>query len=965
MKTSHNTSASVLRSALVAAVWFAAVTVPAASLVLTSDQPTPGTFDVYNFLGADSDTANINGGADQQTYVAYDRPTQGQTFTTPAGSGTFLITDIWIRHAGYTNVAPGNGTWWNLANGAQYTVRVTDPSSNGTPGFVVTSESYTATGTENAGAQWTGGNNSLGDDVWLHFTLVTPVALTPGKKYGIDLTASVQGGGNYLEWLGVNSDVLSGGEAYTGTAAHTPGTTVTTNVGDRVFLVQLGHTVPAVPPQLTSALRFVPAGQSVNVQAIIPTVANSEGPATLVLTNNNPGVISLPGGASTLTLDFATGATNRQDFAVQVLTEGVGVISVVPNSSFTEASISVGTPILASESFEYDSATEPYLEQANRGIGFSGPWSQPTFGDVIVSGLTYGSNPSFVTSSNAAAVAGVGNEAFRPLEGTYGGVGGGTVYVGFLVQAPGGVSDWGGFSLFQGTTSENLFIGTVLSQSPNDTWGFLQGGNARMNFPGSVAPGPQTDLLICRIDFPTTNGGMAFVSCYVNPPLNSNEPYTPTGSGFVNNFTFDFIRLGTSDSLVFDEIRLGTHWTNVMKFTGPAQPLPPPTPTLSGPARFAPVGKDTPVTVAIPASAPWPLVMTITNDNPDAFSISPTNPALTTLTFGVGSTNVQAFNIHVSGAGTATLSVLSNSTVNTASISFASQVSASESFQYEAGTDNLPGQIGGSGFDINTWTGGGSVISPGMTYPDLVTSSNHARIVGPALGGTGNGSRSFYLSSGDYGGVGGGTVWVGFLIRGAFPETPQTAGVQLGGLFMGLDTYQPNNGKWGFTGPGMGETGFANSVTPSANTDLLVYRLDFPSVAGELVTVTLYANPPAGPNPPAAPTGVASANLFTFNSVSLNTDFSMDFDEVRIGGSWSEVVPTTVVPAPELSVQRSGNQIQIAWPASATGFTLQSSTSLTGTWGPANLTETTQGDQRVATDTTTGDTKFYRLQQQQ
>ncbi len=939
-----------------------ALSVSAATLVLTADNPIPGANDVYNFAGADNDVENVNAGADQQTYVAYDRPTQGQTFTTPTGSGTFLISDIWIRHCGYTNLI-SNGTWWNLASGAIYTIRVTDPSKMGQTGFALSSETYTATGTENAGVQWTGGNNSLGDDMWLHFTLATPVSLAAGTKYGIDLTATAAGGGNYFEWFGTtNSSALTGGEAYTGSAAHVPGTTVTTNAGDRVFLVQLGHTIPAVPPQLTAPLRFVPVGQTVQVTATIPSIANADNPATLVLTNNNPSLMSLPGGASTITLNFAAGATNVQTFAVQVLADGIGTISVVTNASFTDASISIGTPILAQEQFEYDANVQLYVDGANGGTGFSGAWSQPTSADVISAGLTYGTNPSLVTSSNAATVSGTGNEAFRALPGTFGGAGGGTVYVGFLIQAPSGLSDWAGVSLFNGPSSEALFMGTVLSLSANDTWGFLQGGINQMNFAGSVTPGAQVDFLVYRIDFPSTNGGQALVSFYANPPMNNNEPYSPTGSGYVNNFTFDRIRLGTSDSLNFDEIRIGTQWTNVMKFVGPPQPLPPPTPILSAPARFIPVGQDTAVTVVIPISTPRPLTMMVSNDNPVAFSISSTNAALTTLTFGVGATNVQTLNVHVASAGVATLTVLSNSTVNTASVSFASQVSASDEFRYGAGTDLLSGNTGGTGFDVNAWTGGGSVVSPGLTYPGLVTSSNGVTIVGTAAGGSGNATRSLFLSSGNYGGVGGGTVWVSFLIRGAFPGTPQVAGVNLGGIFMGLDTAQPSNGKWGFTGPGAGETGFANSVAPSTNTDLLVYRLDFPSVAGELITVTMYANPVVGPNPPVTATGMASANMFTFNSVTLNTDFNMDFDEVRIGGSWTEVVPSAA--APSLSITRtSGAQVQISWPTGGS-YTLLSSTNVLGPWSDAGLSIGSSGGNDVATDTISGNAKFYRLLKQ-
>jgi hypothetical protein len=68
-------------------------------------------------------------------------------------------------------------------------------------------------------------------------------------------------------------------------------------------------------------------------------------------------------------------------------------------------------------------------------------------------------------------------------------------------------------------------------------------------------------------------------------------------------------------------------------------------------------------------------------------------------------------------------------------------------------------------------------------------------------------------------------------------------------------------------------------------------------------------------------------------------------------------------PAPQISVTKSSNTINIAWPTSATGYVLQSAPTVTGPWGPANLTTSTQNGQNVASDTipSTAGTKFYRL----
>jgi len=571
--------------------------------------------------------------------------------------------------------------------------------------------------------------------------------------------------------------------------------------------------------------------------------------------------------------------------------------------------------------------------------------------------LTYtAGSASLVTSSNAATVTS-GNLAFRALSATYGGVGGGTVWVSFLVQASGGLYDWGGFSFWTGTNSEDLFMGEVYANSANNTWGFSQGNNYYMNFPGSRTPGAQVDFLVYRIDFPATNGGQALVSFYADPTLNNTPPYSPVGSAYVGNFTFDTIRLGTSDTLVFDEIRVGSDWTNVTQFTGTPQTLLPPTPILSTPARLAPVGYAAAVTVTIPANAPLPITMNVTNDNPAAFSLSSSNAAATSLTFSPGGTNVQTLNVQVLAGGSANLTVISNASINGASITIGAQVSASEPFHYAAGSEVLAGSTGGTGFDVNAWTGGGSVINPGLVYPGLWSSSNAASLT------TETADRILFPISGNYGGAGGSTVWISFLIRGPI-ASGGGAGVQLlsgstVGVLLGLSGYQGGT-TWGWAGQGQGPVSVPGAPAPSTNIDLLVYRLDFPANANDLVGVALYADPPVGPNPPAAPTGSGSVHYFTFDTIGITTTDTNDLDEIRVGGSWA-----SVVPGQTLNIQAvSATQVRIAWPAALIGVELQSSTNVTSGWGPAGLSVSTQNGQSVATDTITGKAKFYRLLQQ-
>ncbi|HZI30705.1 MAG TPA: DUF4968 domain-containing protein, partial [Candidatus Binatia bacterium] len=220
-------------------------------------------YDIYNFAGADMDMNNVylsgdapatNGAAnDGYTYVANDRFDQGQTFTTGASEGGYLLTDIWVRHAGYTantadpNTTGSNGTWWQMAGGGNLTLRVTQPSQTGTPSFVLSSETYPAAGTEGWPTSLTSSLN--GDGMWLHFKLATPLLLATNTTYGFDLT-SVGNNNVFFEWLGNATNVFEGG-AYSGGTAGTPDNALNSLVGDRVFLLQL---TPQAHPRLMAHL---------------------------------------------------------------------------------------------------------------------------------------------------------------------------------------------------------------------------------------------------------------------------------------------------------------------------------------------------------------------------------------------------------------------------------------------------------------------------------------------------------------------------------------------------------------------------------------------------------------------------------------------------------------------------------------------------------------------------------------
>jgi hypothetical protein len=77
---------------------------------------------------------------------------------------------------------------------------------------------------------------------------------------------------------------------------------------------------------------------------------------------------------------------------------------------------------------------------------------------------------------------------------------------------------------------------------------------------------------------------------------------------------------------------------------------------------------------------------------------------------------------------------------------------------------------------------------------------------------------------------------------------------------------------------------------------------------------------------------------------------------LRIGAKPS-VAPSSVA----LAVSRQGTQIHVSWPASATGFALQSSSLVTGAWSSEATAPVQQTDRWVVTVSPAGSAKFYRL----
>lgn len=87
------------------------------------------------------------------------------------------------------------------------------------------------------------------------------------------------------------------------------------------------------------------------------------------------------------------------------------------------------------------------------------------------------------------------------------------------------------------------------------------------------------------------------------------------------------------------------------------------------------------------------------------------------------------------------------------------------------------------------------------------------------------------------------------------------------------------------------------------------------------------------------------------------------FDVRLYNDAISEARITSLLTAPPvLTIQRwTGNQLRIAWPVAAAGFTLQQSSALPGGWANSGLVLAVEGNENAAYSPVTGGGLFYRL----
>lgn len=212
----------------------------AGRVLFQAEAPVADPLDIAFLTDSTTDQQNVAGDLnvvnawsnDAATYVANDRTNLGQTFTTGAAVGGYLMKGFWLKHVLFESTLT-NGTWWDVDNaGAVLTFRVSQVS--GTALTVQATDSYTITGTEPGNPGANPGAEALGTGTWIYFEFSTPVALAGGTQYAIDV--SVTAGGLFMETAGVIDDQYTAGSAFT-TASKGATDMGTVWAGDHTFMI--------------------------------------------------------------------------------------------------------------------------------------------------------------------------------------------------------------------------------------------------------------------------------------------------------------------------------------------------------------------------------------------------------------------------------------------------------------------------------------------------------------------------------------------------------------------------------------------------------------------------------------------------------------------------------------------------------------------------------------------------------
>jgi hypothetical protein len=219
----------------------------AAQVSFSAKAPTLGPMDISNLKGAEAGVNNVSDGDNDATYIADDRPTQGQTFTTGTNSAGYLVQAVTLREVKHET--------YSLVPDLTYKIRITKPSGDTLSILDWDTAKVPASTPGNISSIGDGSEMGNGAGQFITFTLAKPVKLDPNTTYGFDVSGGTDR--HYWQIDGTASNAYAGGVAYSvvGKDKFTPRT------GDHVFVVALTSAKAPSASQTSAAPAAKPSTQ--------------------------------------------------------------------------------------------------------------------------------------------------------------------------------------------------------------------------------------------------------------------------------------------------------------------------------------------------------------------------------------------------------------------------------------------------------------------------------------------------------------------------------------------------------------------------------------------------------------------------------------------------------------------------------------------------------------------------------
>ena len=280
---------------------FAAFSHAAVTVSVGAAAPTTDASDQYYLPGVGiNDTSLVGGGADQFTYVAHNRTSKGQTFTTGSNAFGYKLKSITVQHVQFGS---GN-TYWNVANGTQFKLAFGSIS-----GSTKTQLFYTPSATANA--TLTGGaSGGTGKFVSFNLSAENLPALNPNTTYYFEITTTSNP--LFFELNGTSANGYAGGQSFSGSvsATITAGEAVTYSTGDFAFHADL--TANSGPIGFASVNALGNNGTTGGAGGAVVT-ATTRAQLIQYAADDTPRIIQIPQGA---TIDLTDGTYNTGTMTV-------------------------------------------------------------------------------------------------------------------------------------------------------------------------------------------------------------------------------------------------------------------------------------------------------------------------------------------------------------------------------------------------------------------------------------------------------------------------------------------------------------------------------------------------------------------------------------------------------------------------------------------------------------------------